>query len=54
MGREKVITVLSDVKSTSKKKSATIEYIVNYKRMPFVKVGDTVDAGTDLVMIEAS
>jgi DNA-directed RNA polymerase subunit beta' len=47
-GKEKIIVVLPDIaekSKTKKKASASIEYSLNYKRMLFVKVGDTVKKG---------
>ena len=43
-GKEKIVTVLPDVASKSKKKGET-EYTVNYNRIILVKVGDKVKKG---------
>lgn len=47
IGKEKVITVLPELgeKAVSKTKKAEIEYVVNFRRMPLVKVGDKVLKG---------
>ena len=46
LGKEKVITVLSDPgEKVSKKKGAETEYTVHWRRMPLVKVGDKVSKG---------
>ncbi len=47
LGKEKIIKVLGDVENTTSKvkKGNEVEYSVNYKRMPLVKVGDKVKKG---------
>jgi DNA-directed RNA polymerase subunit beta' len=53
LGKEKVIKVLPDLgekvtksaTATSKKKATEIEYIVSFRRVPLVKVGDAVKKG---------
>ncbi len=45
LGKEKVIKVLADAGALKNKKSQEVEYSVNYKRIPFVKVGDKVKRG---------
>lgn len=47
MGKEKVIIVLPEIgdKSKVKKKASEVEYTVNFRRMPLVKVGDQVAKG---------
>ncbi|OHA16029.1 MAG: DNA-directed RNA polymerase subunit beta' [Candidatus Taylorbacteria bacterium RIFCSPLOWO2_12_FULL_43_20] len=46
LGKEKVITILPEAGEKSKtKKKSEVEYIVNYKRVPLVKVGDKVNKG---------
>jgi DNA-directed RNA polymerase subunit beta' len=47
LGKEKVLVILPDIESKSKsKKKADIEYVVNFKRMPLVRVGDRVKKGS--------
>lgn len=44
--KEKIITILPDLEHKPKgKKTSEVEYSVNYKRMPLVKVGDKVKKG---------
>jgi DNA-directed RNA polymerase subunit beta' len=47
LGKEKVIVVTPELEDRSKgaKKKQDIEYTVNYKRMPLIKVGDKVKKG---------
>ncbi len=45
MGKERVIVVTPDIGEKSAKKKQDIEYVVNYKRLPLVKVGDKVTKG---------
>lgn len=46
LGKEKVITIIPELEDRAKgKKGAEVEYSVNYKRMPLVKVGDHVKKG---------
>jgi DNA-directed RNA polymerase subunit beta' len=44
LGKEKIITVMPELEDRGKKASA-IEYSINYRRMPLVKVGDKVKKG---------
>jgi DNA-directed RNA polymerase subunit beta' len=49
LGKEKVITVLPEIHDKAKgKKASEIEYVVNFRRVPLVKVGDAVKKG-DLI-----
>lgn len=44
--KEKIITIMPELEDKSKtRKSAEIEYSINYKRMPLVKVGDKIKKG---------
>ena len=45
LGKEKVIVVLSNATEKGKKKSAETEYEVHWRRVPLVKVGDSVKKG---------
>jgi DNA-directed RNA polymerase subunit beta' len=45
LGKEKIIKVLADAGAVGKKKAQEIEYSVNYKRVPLVRVGDKVKKG---------
>jgi len=44
-GKEKIIKVLADAESVKKGKSAEIEFVAPFRRMPVVKVGDRVEKG---------
>jgi DNA-directed RNA polymerase beta' subunit len=44
-GKEKIIVVAPDIEHKGKSKKDTIEYEVHYRRIPTIKVGDTITKG---------
>ncbi len=54
LGKERLLVVTPDIGEKSSKKKMDVEYTVNYKRVPLVKVGDKVVKGQMLTDGSAS